>query len=56
MYKIDRRPSRVSHPFAKENVNLWYTDTLVVYNRRLKSLHPTAAGSSTFLESSELAH
>jgi peptide/nickel transport system substrate-binding protein len=35
-------------------VNLWYRDTVVVYNKRLKNVQPTPSGSFTFLESAEL--
>jgi peptide/nickel transport system substrate-binding protein len=37
-------------------VNLWYKDTVVVHNRRLTHVIPTASGSYTFLEAAELAH
>jgi hypothetical protein len=50
MHEVDRRPSRVSHPCAKEKVNLWSMDQVVVHNRRLKSIQPTPSGSSIFLE------
>jgi hypothetical protein len=36
-------------------VNLWYLDTLVVHNRRLMLVVPSASGSYTFLEMAELA-
>jgi peptide/nickel transport system substrate-binding protein len=35
-------------------VNLWYRDTVVVHNRRLRNVQPTPSGSFTFLESAEL--
>jgi peptide/nickel transport system substrate-binding protein len=35
-------------------INLWYRDTVVVHNRRLTNVHPTASGSFAFLESAEL--
>ncbi len=37
-------------------VNLWYLDTVVVHNRRLTHVEPTASGSFTFLKTAELAH
>ncbi len=36
-------------------INLWYLDTVVVHNRRLTHVVPTASGSYTFLETAELA-
>jgi peptide/nickel transport system substrate-binding protein len=36
-------------------INLWYRDTVVVHNRRLKHILPTPSGSYTFLEIAELA-
>ena len=35
-------------------VNLWYRDTVVVHNRRIRNVQPTPSGSFTFLESAEL--
>ena len=35
-------------------INLWYRDTVVVHNRRLRNIQPTPSGSFTFLESAEL--
>ena len=35
-------------------INLWYKDTVVVHNRRLTNVHPTASGSLAFLETAEL--
>jgi peptide/nickel transport system substrate-binding protein len=35
-------------------INLWYRDTVVVQNRRLKNIIPTPSGSFTFLETAEL--
>ncbi len=35
-------------------INLWYKDTIVVHNRRLTSVTPTASGSFAFLETAEL--
>ncbi len=35
-------------------VNLWYKDTVVVHNRRLTNVTPTASGSFAFLETAEL--
>ncbi|HWA93939.1 MAG TPA: ABC transporter substrate-binding protein [Terracidiphilus sp.] len=37
-------------------VNLWYLDTVVVYNRRVTHVEPNASGSYTFLETTELAY
>jgi len=37
-------------------VNLWYVDSIVVHNRRLTHVTPTASGSFTFLKTAELAH
>jgi len=36
------------------SVNLWYRDTVVVHNRRLTHVEPTASGSFSFLETAEL--
>jgi peptide/nickel transport system substrate-binding protein len=36
-------------------INLWYRDAIVVHNRRLTNIVPTASGSYTFLEAAELA-
>ena len=36
-------------------INLWYLDTVVVHNRRLANVDPTASGSFTFLETASLA-
>jgi peptide/nickel transport system substrate-binding protein len=36
-------------------LNLWYRDTVVVHNRRLTHVDPTASGSFYFLETAELA-
>jgi peptide/nickel transport system substrate-binding protein len=36
-------------------INLWYKDTLVVHNRRVVNVRPTASGSFAFLETAELA-
>ena len=36
-------------------VNLWYLDTVVVHNRRLRDVNPSASGSYRFLESAEMA-
>lgn len=36
-------------------LNLWYRDTVVVHNRRLTHVNPTASGSFDFLETAELA-
>ena len=35
-------------------INLWYKDTMVVHNRRLTDVTPTASGRFTFLETAEL--
>jgi peptide/nickel transport system substrate-binding protein len=35
-------------------INLWYRDTVVVHNRRLTHVTPTASGSYAFLETAEL--
>jgi len=35
-------------------INLWYRDTVVVHNRRLTHVTPTASGSYVFLETAEL--
>ena len=35
-------------------INLWYRDTVVVHNRRLRNVVPTASGSFAFLETAEL--
>jgi peptide/nickel transport system substrate-binding protein len=37
-------------------INLWYRDTIVVYNRRLTHVLPSPSGSYTFLETAELEH
>jgi peptide/nickel transport system substrate-binding protein len=34
-------------------INLWYRDTVVVHNRRLTNVMPTASGSFAFLEAAE---
>ncbi len=36
--------------------NLWYRDTVVVFNKRLTHVVPTPSGSYTFLETAELAN
>ena len=36
-------------------INLWYSDTIVVHNRRLTGVHPTPSGSFAFLETAALA-
>ncbi len=36
-------------------INLWYKDTVVVHNKRLTHVNPTASGSYTFLERAELS-
>lgn len=36
-------------------INLWYLDTVIVHNRRLKDVTPDASGSYRFLETAELA-
>jgi peptide/nickel transport system substrate-binding protein len=36
------------------SINLWYKDTIVVHNRRLTNVTPTASGSFAFLETAEL--
>jgi peptide/nickel transport system substrate-binding protein len=36
--------------------NLWYLDTVVVYNKRLTHVVPTPSGSYSFLETAELAN
>jgi peptide/nickel transport system substrate-binding protein len=36
-------------------INLWYNDTVVVHNRRITNVHPTASGSFRFLETAEVA-
>lgn len=36
-------------------INLWYRDTIVVHNTRLRNIIPTPSGSYTFLETAELA-
>jgi peptide/nickel transport system substrate-binding protein len=36
-------------------INLWYRDSIVVHDRRLTHVVPTASGSYTFLETAELA-
>jgi peptide/nickel transport system substrate-binding protein len=36
-------------------INLWYLDTVVVHNRRLINVAPTASGSYTFLETASFA-
>jgi peptide/nickel transport system substrate-binding protein len=36
-------------------INLWYRDTVIVHNKRLANIIPTASGSYTFLESADLA-
>jgi peptide/nickel transport system substrate-binding protein len=35
-------------------INLWYKDTIVVHNKRLTNVTPTASGSYEFLETAEL--
>ena len=35
--------------------NLWYLNTIVVHNRRLAHVVPTASGSYAFLETAQLA-
>ena len=35
-------------------INLWYKDTVVVHNRRLTDVTPSASGSFAFLETAEL--
>jgi peptide/nickel transport system substrate-binding protein len=35
-------------------INLWYLDTIVVYNKRLMSVVPSPSGRYTFLETAEL--
>ena len=35
-------------------INLWYRDTVLVYNRRLAHVHPTPSGSYNFLETADL--
>ncbi len=35
-------------------INLWYRDTVVVHNKRLRDVQPTPSGSFTFLETAEL--
>ncbi len=35
-------------------INLWYRDTVVVHNRRLTQVEPTASGSFAFLETAKL--
>jgi ABC-type transport system substrate-binding protein len=35
-------------------INLWYRDTVVVYNKRLTQVMPTPSGSFTFLETAKL--
>jgi peptide/nickel transport system substrate-binding protein len=35
-------------------INLWYKDTVVVHNRRLTNVAPTASGSFAFLETAKL--
>jgi peptide/nickel transport system substrate-binding protein len=37
-------------------INLWYLDSILVYNRRLTNMVPTPSGSYTFLETAELGH
>jgi peptide/nickel transport system substrate-binding protein len=37
-------------------INLWYPDTIVVHNRRLTHVTPTASGSYAFLETAELVN
>jgi len=37
-------------------INLWYRDTVVVHNKRLRQVVPTPSGSYTFLETAELAN
>jgi peptide/nickel transport system substrate-binding protein len=37
-------------------VNLWYLDTVVVYNKQLTHVVPTPSGSYSFLETAELAN
>jgi peptide/nickel transport system substrate-binding protein len=36
-------------------INLWYLDTVLVHNRRLRDVNPSASGSYRFLESAEMA-
>jgi peptide/nickel transport system substrate-binding protein len=36
-------------------INLWYSDTVVVHNRRLTNVHPSPSGSFAFLESAALS-
>jgi peptide/nickel transport system substrate-binding protein len=36
-------------------INLWYRDTIVVYNRRLTGIEPNASGSYAFLETAQVA-
>jgi peptide/nickel transport system substrate-binding protein len=36
-------------------INLWYRDTVAVYNRRLSHVAPTPSGSYSFLETTELS-
>jgi peptide/nickel transport system substrate-binding protein len=35
-------------------INLWYRDTVVVHNRRLRDVVPAPSGSFSFLETVEL--
>jgi peptide/nickel transport system substrate-binding protein len=35
-------------------INLWYRDTVVVHNRRLRNVVPTPSGSYAFLETAEI--
>jgi peptide/nickel transport system substrate-binding protein len=36
-------------------INLWYRDTVVVHNRRLRNMAPAPSGNYLFLETAELA-
>jgi peptide/nickel transport system substrate-binding protein len=36
-------------------INLWYRDTVVVHNRRIAHVVPSASGSYSFLETADLA-
>jgi len=37
-------------------VNLWHIDNTIVYSRRLKNIHPTAAGNYEFLREAQFTH
>lgn len=37
-------------------INLWYRDTVLVHNRRLRNVVPAPSGSYTFLEAAELTN